>query len=113
AVGASAGGLEACKRLFAGVPADKGFAFVVVMHLDPGQASHIAEFLAKVTSAEVRQIAGEERVEANRVYVIAPGTSLSIRDGVLQVAGLEGPRYRHRPIDDFLSALAADQGERA
>ena len=111
-VGASAGGLDACKRLLANVPADHGLAFVVVMHLDPSQQSHIAEFLGKVTSSTVRQVTGGERVEPNHVYVIAPATSLRIREDVLEVTARE-MRYPSKPIDDFFSALAADQGGRA
>ncbi len=49
-IGASAGGLDACRRLLAGAPADQGLAFVLVMHLDPTQESHIAEILAKAGS---------------------------------------------------------------
>lgn len=113
ALGASAGGLEACKRLLAGVPDDQGIAVVVVTHLDPDQQSHIADFLGRVTSATVRQAVDGERVEGNHVYVIAPATSLTIHEGTLRVTGQERPRYRTRPIDDFFSALAADQGERA
>ena len=34
-IGASAGGLEALKKLFAAMPPDSGIAFVLVPHLDP------------------------------------------------------------------------------
>ncbi len=35
AIGASAGGLEAFQELFRQMPADTGFAFVVIQHLSP------------------------------------------------------------------------------
>ena len=35
AIGASAGGLEASKKLVGALPADTGMAFVLVQHLDP------------------------------------------------------------------------------
>src|SRR5262249_35204633 len=34
-IGASAGGLDAFKRLFSAMPADSGVAFVLIPHLDP------------------------------------------------------------------------------
>ena len=44
-IGASAGGLEACRKLVAAVPADSGNAFVLIQHLDPDHVSLIAEIL--------------------------------------------------------------------
>ncbi len=112
-VGASAGGLEACQRLLKGAPADAGLAFVVVLHLAPDEPSHVAEILHRVTALTVTQIAGDERVERDHVYVIAPGTSLGIRDGALVAGVPDEPHFRARPIDAFFSALAADCGPRA
>ena len=36
AIGASAGGLEACKNLLNALPSPTGMAFIFVQHLDPG-----------------------------------------------------------------------------
>lgn len=108
-VGASAGGLDPCKRLLESAPADKNIAFVVVLHLAPSQESHVAGILKTATRMEVTQVVGKERIEPNHVYVIAPATSLGIRDGVLEVGEPAQPHYKARPIDDFFAALAADQ----
>src|SRR5438876_389579 len=40
-VGASAGGLEACSQLLHALPAQVGFAVVVVQHLSPGHDSFL------------------------------------------------------------------------
>jgi len=112
-VGASAGGLGACQGLLQGAPADQGLAFIVVLHLAPAEESHVAAILQKATSMEVSQVAGNERVEPDHVYIIAPATSLGIRGGSLVAGAPEEPHYRARPIDTFFSALAADQGESA
>ncbi|HUP41919.1 MAG TPA: chemotaxis protein CheB, partial [Thermoanaerobaculia bacterium] len=109
-VGASAGGLEACQRLLEGAPTDAGLAFVIVLHLAPAQESHLAKILQRATAMAVSQVAGGERVERDHVYVIAPGTSLAIRDGALAAEAPEEPHFRARPIDAFFSALAADRG---
>ncbi|HVT58378.1 MAG TPA: chemotaxis protein CheB [Thermoanaerobaculia bacterium] len=112
-VGASAGGLGACQRFLQGAPADQGMAFIIVVHLAPAEESHIAGILQRKTRMEVSQVTGNQRVEPNHVYVIAPATSLSIRDGALEAGAPEEPHYRARPIDKFFSALAADQKEGA
>lgn len=112
-LGASAGGLDPCKRLLESVPADKGIAVVVVLHLAPAQESHVAELLKAATGMQVAQVAAKQRIEPNHVYVIAPATSLGIHDGVLEVGEPVRPHYKAKPIDAFFSALAADQGGRA
>ncbi|HVS03938.1 MAG TPA: CheR family methyltransferase [Thermoanaerobaculia bacterium] len=112
-VGASAGGLEACQRLLGGAPTDAGLAFVIVLHLAPAEQSHVAEILQRETGMRVSQVTGGERVEADHVYVIAPGTSLAIHDGVLTPGAPDEPHYRARPIDAFFAALAADRGSAA
>src|SRR6266852_4062495 len=46
-IGASAGGLDAFKKLFAAMPADSGVAFVLIPHLDPKHESLMVELLAR------------------------------------------------------------------
>src|SRR5690348_9543162 len=57
-IGASAGGFEALKELFAYVPADIGMAFVVILHFDPKRQSLAEEILARETRMPVREIKG-------------------------------------------------------
>ncbi|HEX5759148.1 MAG TPA: chemotaxis protein CheB [Thermoanaerobaculia bacterium] len=112
-IGASAGGLDACQRFLQGAPADQGMAFVVVLHLAPAEESHVAGILQRATRMAVSQVTGHERVEPDHVYVIAPATSLGIRDGALAAGAPEEPHFRARPIDSFFSALAAERQEGA
>jgi len=42
-IGASAGGIEALKGFFRGLPADPGFAVVIVTHLSPERESLLHE----------------------------------------------------------------------
>src|SRR5262249_49479990 len=52
-------------------------------------------------------------VVENRVYVIPPDATLTIRNRKLVVARPAPPREHRRPIDTFLDSLAEDQGENA
>ncbi|MEO8505597.1 MAG: CheR family methyltransferase [Acidobacteriota bacterium] len=112
-VGASAGGLAACQQLLRGAPSDQGIAFVIVVHLAPAEESHVAGILQRVTRMPVSQAATKVRVEPNHVYVIAPATSLDLRDGFLEAGAPKEPHYLARPIDDFFASLAAGLAARA
>lgn len=80
-IGASAGGLAALKQLFGELPADTGFAFVVVMHLMAERESSLAELLQPVTAMPITQVQEKTRLEPNRIYVIPPARNLSTADG--------------------------------
>jgi two-component system, chemotaxis family, CheB/CheR fusion protein len=112
-VGASAGGLEACQRFFREAPTDQGIAFVVILHLAPDEKSHLAEILQRTTAMEVSQVSGNQRVEPDHVYVIAPATSLGMNDGTLAVEPPGKPHHLAKPVDSFFTALAASRQESA
>lgn len=112
-VGASAGGLDACRRFLGALPAEGELAVVIVLHLDPTHESHFVSLLEPVTAMKVVQVGGDQPVAPNCVYVIAPDTSLEIRGGVLHVRTPRDPRIAQKPVDAFFSSLAADQQQRA
>ncbi|WP_221087995.1 CheR family methyltransferase [Deinococcus aquaedulcis] len=110
-IGGSAGALDGYERFFLSLPADSGMAFVVVPHLDPDHRGLMPDILARCTGMPVLQIEDGMAAQPNTVYVIAPGHSLSIMNGVLLLEDLEAAQGR--VIDTFFEALAADQGESA
>src|SRR5271170_7721921 len=112
-LGASAGGLDAFRRLLSVLPADTGMAFILIQHLDPTHASMMVDLLASHTKKKVQQAQNRMPLECANVYVIPPGTYLSVKGGTFQ---LSEPRERHGarlPFDFFLHSLAAEYGERA
>jgi two-component system CheB/CheR fusion protein len=110
-VGASAGGLEALQALVREIELDS-MAFVVVTHLARNRETMLPALLSRATPLEVRLAEQGMRVRANCVYVLAPGTSLTITGGELQVAA-ERPDRPRLPVDTFFRSLADDQGDRA
>jgi two-component system CheB/CheR fusion protein len=111
-LGASAGGLEALEQFFSHVPTRSRLVFVVVQHLEPHHPSMLPELLARHTSQPVIEAADLAQAEPGRTYVIAPGTWLTIENGVFHVTRATGPRPAG-PIDRFFSSLAEDAGVRA
>ena len=112
-IGASAGGLEAFRRLLGALPNDTGMAYVLVQHLHPSHESILTELLSEATQMSVCEITGDVRVEPNRVYVIPPSKGLLFVDGWLKLPPRSPPGATHMPIDAFFQSLAAAQGSRA
>jgi two-component system CheB/CheR fusion protein len=113
ALGASAGGLEAFEQFFRAVPADSGFAYVLVSHLDPGHASLLSEILQRSAAMPVVEVEDQTPVAPNRVHVLPPNRDMSIFHGVLLLSLPDVPRGQRMPIDAFLRSLAEDQGANA
>ena len=112
-LGASAGGLDAFRRLLAALPSGTGMAFILIQHLDPTHASMMVDLLAGHTPLTVQQAADGMPLEPEHVYLIPPGVYLSIRGGALR---LSEPHERHGarlPFDFFLRSLADELGKRA
>src|SRR5262245_35172923 len=112
-MGASAGGLDAFKKLFSAMPADTGVAFILIPHLDPTHESLMVELIARQTKMAVLEAADKLKVEPNHVYIIPPNKYMTIEDGVLMLTGPVQRRAMTTPIDLFLRSLADDQQERA
>jgi len=113
AIGASAGGLDACRKLLDALPSEVGVAFILVQHLDPTHESMLVDLLASHTSMNVRQAAEGMPIEPDHLYVIAPGTYLSIAEGTLHLTEPTAPHGARLPFDFLLNSLAEEFGARA
>ena len=112
-IGASAGGLEASRKLVSALPNNNGMAFILIQHLDPTHESMMVDLLAGHTSMTVRQATDGMSIEPDHLYVIPPGTYLAVGNGALH---LSRPHARHGarlPFDYLLHSLAAECGARA
>ncbi len=112
-IGASAGGLDACRKFIEALPAGNGMAFILVQHLDPNHESMMVDLLAGQTPMTVRQAMEGMLLERDHLYVIPPGTYLSVGHGALH---LTQPLARHGarlPFDFLLNSLAGEYGARA
>ncbi len=115
ALGGSAGGLKAFTAFFQAVQASNnanGMAFIVISHLAPDQKSHMAELLQHTVRLPVLEVKDRTRVEAGRVYVLAPGQTLLVRKGWLEPRKRETGPFHH-PVDDLFASLGQDAGSRA
>jgi two-component system CheB/CheR fusion protein len=111
-VGASAGGLEAFKRLLKAIPESSGMAFILVQHLEPNHESMLPEILQKNTPIPVEEITDNVHVEPNHIYIIPSNKVLTADDGRLLLT----PRPKNKkslPVDVFFTSLAEVHGSQA
>jgi two-component system CheB/CheR fusion protein len=112
-IGASAGGLEAMTEFLSGVRADSGMAYIFIQHLPPTGESMLPGILSKRTELTVLAIDDAMVVEPNKLYVIRPGHTLTIENGVLRLGERLARPMGNRPVDDFFKSLSQEQRERA
>ncbi len=103
-IGASAGGIDAFKRLLTAIPEDSGMAYVLVQHLDPSHESILPEILQRVTKIPVHEISEDIHLAPDHIYVIPSNKMLVSTDGVLKLS--ERARKINLSIDVFFTSLA-------
>ncbi len=112
-VGASAGGLDAFRRLLAGVSDASRLALLVVQHLDPDHKSLLADLLASSKSMNIREAQDGQIIAPGHAYVIPPGRFMTVEGGVIRLSLPDtGLSVRH-PIDRLFVSLAAAFGSAA
>ena len=104
-IGASAGGLDAFKRLLAAIPESSGMAYVLVQHLDPSHESILPEILQRVTKIPVHEITDDIHLAPDHIYIIPSNKILTSTDGVLQLSPRE-KKILNLSIDIFFTSLA-------
>jgi PAS domain S-box-containing protein len=112
-IGASAGGLDAFRRLFSTMPADSGLAFVLIPHLDPTRVSLMVDLIARSTAMPVVEADEGMPVEADHVYLLPPNRYMTISGGKLHLTGPVERGGLQTSIDLFLRSLAEDRQEEA
>lgn len=112
-LGASAGGLVPLEEFLSHVPATSGMAYLVVQHMDPTHETLLTELLQRATPMPVREAVDGRPIERNSVYVIPPGTELTVLGGALRLTKPTEPRGQRLPIDALFGSLARELGDRA
>lgn len=105
-IGASAGGLEAFKRLIREIPVNSGMAIVLVQHLEPTHESLLTDLLQRVTPIPIREVSDNLLIEPNNIYVIPSNSILTANEGRLQLTARPPKSQKNMPIDLFFTSLA-------
>ena len=108
AVGSSTGGPQALATLLCGLPPARGYAVLVVQHMEPPFLPGLAQWLSSQTAQEVRLARPGERPAPGAILVAGePRQMVLASDGT--IAFTDGPPgLVHRPsVDVLFSSLAA------
>jgi two-component system CheB/CheR fusion protein len=105
-IGASAGGLDAIKRLIKAIPTDSGMAYVIVQHLSPDHPSSLPEILSQHTEVPVHEIINDINLAPNHIYIIPENNNLVTQDGVLKLHQRTRNEKKNISIDIFFESLA-------
>ena len=105
-IGASAGGLEAFKKLIKTIPDNSGMAYILVQHLHPEHSSSLPEILQRETTIPVYEIRDNVEVQPDHIYIIPSNKMLVATDGILQLSPRPPRDQKNMPIDIFFSSLA-------
>jgi two-component system, chemotaxis family, protein-glutamate methylesterase/glutaminase len=105
-IGGSAGGVEALRRICAGLPADLAATVFVVLHISPATRSVMPELLSRAGPLPARQPRDEEPTSRGTIYVAPPDMHMLLRPG--HVILRRGPHESSsRPAIDALFRSAA------
>ena len=111
-IGASAGGVEALRKLIAPLPADLGAAIFIVWHMAPTIRGMLPQILSRVTSMPVYHARDGESVQIGRIYVAPPDHHMLLEGGRVRIT--RGPKEnRFRPaIDPLFRSASLNYGSR-
>jgi len=113
AVGSSAGGVDALKRLLSVLPKDANLSVVVVQHLSPTHESLLTSALQGVSPLGVVEVRDGMSVAGGQVHVIPPNTVLVLEGDRLRLHRRDEAARPPMPIDTFMRSVAAERGARA
>jgi two-component system, chemotaxis family, protein-glutamate methylesterase/glutaminase len=106
AIGTSAGGFDALRRLAREFPRDLPAAILVVIHLPAGIESHLDALLTQAGPLTAAFARCGETMERGRIYIAPPAWHLLVDGDCLRLG--DGPRENHaRPAIDPLFRSAA------
>lgn len=105
-IGGSAGGVEALRRICAGLPTDLAATVFVVLHISPATRSVMPELLSRSGPLPARHPRDEEATSRGTIYVAPPDMHMLLRPGhvILRRGPLESSS---RPAIDSLFRSAA------
>jgi chemotaxis response regulator CheB len=112
-IGGAAGGLDAVTELLGALPATTDMAIVVVQHPDPTLENLLSGILAKKTAIPAAEARAGEAVQPGHVYVNPADSTLTVRDGHIDLKPRTAADRRPAPVDMLFTSLAVTYADRA
>jgi len=111
-IGASAGGVQALRRLFGRLPADLAATVGVVLHRSPFAESMLAEVLQRSSRLPVSEPKHAERFAKGKIYLAPRDHHLIVEDGRLLLTRGPKEHYTRPAVDPLFRSAAKSWGPR-
>lgn len=109
AIGSSAGGIDALKKLLPNLPLDGGFTYILTQHMDPTHPSVLDQILDGFTALTVVKAVDGASLELDHLYVTPSDKDCTIIGNVLHLEPIVDRKARHS-VDLLFASLAAAHG---
>lgn len=107
AIGASAGGVEALKRILQGFKRPSPYAVLVVLHFPPKGPNLLPDIYRDICEFKIKEAESGEKIEAEMVYIAPPDYHLSAEeDGTLSLSSEPAVNFSRPSIDVLMDSVA-------
>ncbi len=107
-IGASAGGLQALKKLLPALPADYPCAVLVVQHISPLSDNYMTTMLNAASAIKVKEADEKEKIVLSTVYIAPPDYHMLVETNERISFSADDKVNYSRPSIDVLFETAAD-----
>lgn len=107
-IGASAGGIEALKKLLTVLPENFGAPIVIVQHLSPHSDNYLTRRLCELCKIHVKEADEKEKIKAGTAYIAPPNYHLLIEQDKTLSLSADSKVNFSRPSIDVLFDSAAE-----
>lgn len=108
-IGASAGGLEALRKVLRSLNKDLPATYLVAQHMSPTHASMLVDILRKESPLEVHDAEDGVAPQQGVFYITPPNANIMLEDGVIRLSAPTGGPSPKPSIDVLFSSLAEDE----
>ena len=105
-IGASAGGLDAFKKLIKNIPQNSGMAYIFLQNPYPQHEIALSVNLQKISKIPVVELYENQKISPNHIYLIPANKILKVAKGELKLVSRNIKDKSKSPIDIFFSTLA-------
>lgn len=107
AIGSSAGGIEALKKIFNEFNCYNDVAIVLIQHLSPNTKSYMTNIISSVTSMKVYEIDDKMMIEKGCVYLVPPNYHALIeKSGLFTLTTFEKVCFARPSIDVTFESIS-------
>ena len=112
-IGASAGGIEALKRLLKGLSSRENATYIIAQHISPTHTSMLTEILARFTELKVVSVDDHTQPKPGTLYVTPPNYHVVLEAGYLTLLDATDRPSPKPSINLLFESLAQHAGQHA